>query len=149
MFRVLLLLTIAAGPVHAGPDRIVVHMGSHHAGADHRFEEVNPGLFLSWERPSGVTFSLGAFRNSYGRGSVAATVSKTVYQRQNSAVAVFSGLAHYPGNGGDIRHAIGDVVPLAGLQLHYRNVFLNIMPGDGDTVDAIFSFGVTLPFGTQ
>ncbi|NNE87487.1 MAG: hypothetical protein HKN27_05365 [Silicimonas sp.] len=149
MLRVLFCLMIAAGPVFAGPDRVAIHLGSHHAGATTEFEEMNPGLFLSWDRPHGVTVTVGAFRNSYGRGSVAATIAKTVFERNQTSAAVFTGLAHYPGNGSDIRHAVGDVVPLAGVQLRYRHVFMNIMPGDGDTVDAIFSFGVTLPLGNQ
>ena len=149
MLRVLICLVIAAGPVCAGPDRMAFHLGSYHAGATSEFEEVNPGLFLSWDRPNEVVLSVGAFRNSYGRGSVAATAAKVFYRGRNSAAAVFAGLAHYPGNGNDIRHAIGDFVPLAGLQLHYRSLFVNVMPGDGDTLDAIFSFGVTVPLGTQ
>lgn len=149
MLRVILCLMIAAGPAFAGPDRIAIHLGSHHAGATSEFEEVNPGVFLSWQRPNDVTLSVGAFRNSYGRGSVAATAAKTFYRRKSFAVSAFAGLAHYPGNGKDIRHAIGDFVPLAGLQLHYRQLFVNVMPGDGDTVDAIFSFGVTIPLNNQ
>lgn len=149
MLRVLICLVIAAGPVCAGPDRMAIHLGSHHAGATTEFEEVNPGLFLSWDRPNDVVLSVGAFRNSYGRGSVAATVAKVIHRSKNSAVAAFAGLAHYPGNGNDIRHAIGDFVPLAGLQFHYRHLFVNVMPGDGDTVDAIYSFGITIPLGTQ
>ena len=140
---------IAAGPASAGPDRVAIHLGSHHAGATFAFEEVNPGVFLSWDRPNDVTLSVGAFRNSYGRGSVAATAAKTIFRKKHTALAVFAGLAYYPGNGDDIRHAIGDIVPLAGLQLHYRRVFVNVMPGDGDTVDAIYSFGFTFPVGTQ
>jgi hypothetical protein len=149
MLRVVFFLMIAAGPVHAGPDRVAIHIGSYHAGTSTTFEEVNPGIFLSWDRQSDVTLSLGAFRNSYGRGSVAATAAKTIFRKENTAVSVFAGLAHYPGNGSDIRHAIGDFVPLAGFQLRYHRWFVNIMPGDGDTVDAIYSFGVTFPIGTQ
>lgn len=149
MLRVIAFLMIMAGPAMSGPDRVAIHLGSHHAGASAEFEEVNPGVFLSWDRPNDITLSIGAFRNSYGRGSVAATAAKTFYRGKNTAASVFAGLAHYPGNGNDIRHAIGDFVPLAGLQLHYRRMFVNVMPGDGDTVDAIFSFGVTVPLGTQ
>lgn len=149
MWRVLILVMIATGPAFAGPDRIAVHLGSYHAGATSEFEEVNPGIFLSWDRAHDVTLSVGAFRNSYGRGSVAVTAAKTVFKQKHTSAAVFAGLAHYPGNGNDISHAIGDFVPLAGVQFHYRHVFLNVMPGDGDTVDAIFSFGVTVPLGTQ
>lgn len=149
MLRVLFCVMIAAGSAAAGPDHVAFHLGSHHAGASHSFEEVNPGLFLSWDRPHGVTLSVGAFRNSYGRGSVAATVAKTIHTYREGAAAVFAGLAHYPGNGADIRHAIGDMVPLAGVQLRHRRLFVNIMPGDGDTVDAIMSFGITIPLNDQ
>lgn len=149
MLRVIFCVMIAAGSASAGPDRVAVHLGSHHAGASQTFEEVNPGVFLSWDRPGGITLSVGAFRNSYGRGSVAATIAKTVFSRREASAAVFAGLAHYPGNGDDIRHAIGDVVPLAGVQLRHRGLFMNVMPGDGDTVDAIFSFGVTIPLMAQ
>ena len=149
MLRVICCLMIAAGPVHAGPDRVAVHLGSHHAGTTTEFEEVNPGLFLSWDRPNGVALSVCAFRNSYGRASVAVTAARTFYRRKNSAVSGFVGLAHYPGNGNDIAHAIGDFVPLAGLQFRYRHVFVNVMPGDSETVEAIYSFGLTFPLGTQ
>ncbi len=149
MLRVFFCLMIAAGPVLAGPDRIAIHLGSHHAGATSDFEEVNPGIFLSWDRPNNVALSVGAFRNSYGRGSVAISAAKTFYRGKSTAAAVFAGLAHYPGNGNDIRHAIGDIVPIAGLQFDYRNLFVNVMPGDGNAADAIFSFGVTMPLNTQ
>lgn len=149
MIRVLIIVMIFAGPAFAGPDRLGVHLGSYHAGATRDFEEVNPGLFLSWDRPGGVTYSVGAYRNSYGRGSVSATVAKTILRSKSAGLGVFAGLAHYPGNGEDIRHAIGDFVPLVGLKMHYRRLFINVMPGDGDAVDAIFSFGITVPLGTQ
>lgn len=149
MIKILLIMFCAAGPVFAGPDRIALHLGSHHAGATTEFEEVNPGVFLSWDRPKNVTFSVGAFRNSYGRGSIAATAAKTFYRGENTAAAIFAGLAHYPGNGNNFSHAVGDFVPLAGLQFHYRNVFVNVMPGDGEVADGIFSFGITLPLHNQ
>lgn len=149
MIRILIIVMIFAGPAVAEPDRLGIHLGSFHAGATGEFEEVNPGLFLSWERPGGVTYSVGAYRNSYGRGSVAATVAKTILRSKTAGLDVFAGLAHYPGNGQNIRHAIGDVVPLVGLKMHYRQLFVNVMPGDGDAVDAIFSFGITVPLGTQ
>ena len=59
--------------------------------------------------------------------------------------AVFGGVAHYPENGSNFELSVGDVVVLGGVQMQYGPTFLQIIPGDGNQADAVFSFGLTAP----
>lgn len=127
----------------AGPDRLSIHLGSHHVNAQEEFEEFNPGLFVSWDRS--LSYTLGAFRNSYGDVSVAATVAYPLLRRDLYRLTAFVGWAHYPENGRKFRVHHGDVVPVAGLRLHYRSLFVQFLPGDGSVADAVLSFGVSIP----
>ncbi len=139
-----IFLLFAAVPAAAAPpDRISLHLGSHHIGAEREFEEVNPGIFFTWDRRLSYTF--GAFRNSYGDLSVAATVAYPLILEPHYRLDVFAGWANYPGEGRDFWISYGDVVPVAGLRFHYRNLFVQFLPADGDIVDGIVSFGVSLP----
>lgn len=140
---VVLFLVALAPALSAGPDRISVHLGSVHVNAQEDFEEFNPGLFLSWDRQLSYTF--GAFRNSYGDLSVAATAAVPILHRPTYRMQVFGGLAYYPDNGRNFRVNFGDVVPVAGLRLFYRNAFVQFLPGDGNQADAVFSFGFSFP----
>lgn len=147
----------------AGPDRASVLVGSHHANVQIEVEEVNPGLFLEWQidrtalafprlrpdlqrRPSVVG---GAFRNSFGDGAAALAVALPLFGEDAVQGDLFLGAAWYPGNGDQVTIAIGDFVPLGGLRLSYRNAFLLALPGDGETFDALFAFGLTFPLGSQ
>ena len=68
MIRAILISFVLAAPVHADPDRISILLSSYHVDAKQDFEQVNPGGFLTWEnRMGGLDYSLGAYRNSYGR----------------------------------------------------------------------------------
>lgn len=132
----------------AGPDRVSILTGSHHIGAAVSFEEVNPGVFITWEdRAAGLDYSLGAFRNSYGRGSVAALAALPVVSWRSGEVALFGGAALYPRDGRTFRAHLGDVVPVGGVQIRQGNSFVQIMPGDGRVADAVVSFGFTAILG--
>ncbi len=138
LVAVLSLTTSAA----AGPDRFSLLLGSKHIGAS-GFEEVNPGIFLTWERQ--FDFSLGLFRNSYGRPAVAAVAAYPLYQRGTFQLAVFGGTALYPVEGRRFRAHLGDFVPVAGVQARLGKAFVQVIPSDGQPVEAIFSFGMTFP----
>lgn len=143
MIRALILTLALAAPAHAGPDRVSILTGSRHIGTDYPFQEVNPGLFLTWEdRAFGLDYSLGAYRNSFGKLSVAATAALPLIDRDRFQIALFGGLAIYPGDGDKFLISAGDAVPVAGLQARYGNGFVQIMPGDGM---AIVAFGLTFP----
>lgn len=95
--RVFLLAALLAAPAMADPDRVSILLGSQHLGAALAFEQVNPGVFVTWEdRALGLDLSVGAYRNSYGRGSVAALAALPVLEWPAGQVAVFGGLALYP-----------------------------------------------------
>ncbi|MGR3514285.1 MAG: hypothetical protein ACU0GG_16105 [Paracoccaceae bacterium] len=164
MFRLIANFTamcLGFGTAFAGPDRASVLVGSHHANVQIEVEEINPGLFLEWQmdssafalpelrpdlqrRPSVVA---GAFRNSFGDGAAALAVALPVFGEDAVQGDLFLGAAWYPGNGDQVTIAIGDIVPLGGLRLSYRNAFLLALPGDGETFDALFAFGLTFPLG--
>lgn len=137
------LSLILASPATADPDRISILLGSQHPGANVSYEQINLGVFLTWEdRTWGLDYSVGAYRNSYGRASVAATAALPVIERGQLALAVFGGLALYPGNGQNFAVSAGDLVPIAGLQARLGHGFVQVMPGDGM---AVVAFGLTFP----
>jgi hypothetical protein len=127
----------------AAQDRVSVLIGSHHAGASQPFEGRNPGLILTWEDRGGLDLSVAAYRNSYGRTSVAALAGLPVAHWRGGAASVVAGLAWYPQDGRTFTVHAGDVVPLIGLQLRHRHAFLLILPGDGKAADAVIAAGIT------
>lgn len=133
---------LLAAPAGAGPDRVSILVGSHHIAANQAFEELNPGVFLTWEGRR-LDWTVGAFRNSYGRTSVAATAALPLWQAGDLRLEAFAGLAHYPVEGRTIRLHVGDLVPLGGLQLRWRNLFVQAIPLDGVVAAGVVSFGVT------
>jgi hypothetical protein len=145
--RLSVLATVAAlsaGPAAADPDRLSILLGSYHIGPAEEFEEINPGIFLTWE---GDTFdtTAGLFRNSYGRGALAITAAYPFYETGELQLSALLGAAYYPENGRNFRYHLGDVVPLGGLQLRLGPVFVQTFPGDGDEADGLLSFGLTVP----
>lgn len=133
-------------PAQADPDRVSVLLTSHHVAAKQSFEKVNPGIFLTWEdRAFGLDYSVGAYRNSYGRGSVAGIAALPLWQRDNTQVALFAGVGLYPKDGRNFGVHAGDFVPLVGIQIRHRNLFLQAMPGDGKYAAAVISMGLTFP----
>ena len=133
-----LLPTLAA----ADPDRVSLLVGTEHFGATREFNEFNPGVFLTWEGRA-LEYSVGAFYNSYEDISVMGAVGYDFEIMPEFEVGLFAGLALYPSEGDQFSHSIGDVVPLAGIQTRYRNVFAQLIPADGGSVDSILTFGLT------
>jgi hypothetical protein len=143
MLRLLALLDLlSAAPAGAGPDRVSLLVGSKHIAASQAFEEVNPGIFLTWERRR-LNWTVGGYRNSYGRTSVAATAALPLWQAGDLRLEAFAGVAHYPVDGRNFRFHAGDLVPLGGLQLRWRNLFVQAIPLDGGVAAGVLSFGVT------
>ena len=111
------------------------------------FDETNPGVFLTWEEANGsaLNVTVGVFENSYSRTATTVLASYPFMERGALELSVFGGVAHYPEDGRNFRVSIGDVVPIAGLQVQVGPTFVQVLPGDGDQADAVFSFGVTAP----
>lgn len=144
MYRTLLALFLClnATALNAGPDRFSVLLGSHHINGT-GFNEVNPGLFATWERER-TALSLGVFINSYERVSIAATSYLPLKTWKTGDAGVFAGLAHYPTNGRDFKtHLGGDVVFLGGLQLRQGYGFVQVVPMNADSAEGLISFGLT------
>jgi hypothetical protein len=140
-----LWLTLMGAVAHAGPDRVAIMLGSEHIGAD-GFEEVNPGVFLTWTEAAfqgRADITLGGFRNSYGDGSLAVSLAVPLVREQFWGIDAFSALAWYPGNGDRFEYALGDIVPIIGLQGRLGPTFVQFIPGGGNSIDATISFGLT------
>lgn len=136
---VTLLVTLAAPA--AAQDSATLLLGSHHVGATADFEEVNPGLILTWDRDP-LDWSIGVYRNSYGRQTVAGFASLPVMSGDLS-LSLVGGLAHYPGDGRHFAVHAGDWVPLIGVHLQAGPVSALIMPSDGKATDAVIAVGIT------
>jgi hypothetical protein len=125
----------------AGPDRISFLLGSNHVNATRDFQEINPGVFLTWER--GLNYSVGAYYNSYENISPIVSVGYDWEIATDFDLGLFGAVAIYPGDGDEFKYALGDVVPLIGAQARYKNVFIQFIPADGDSLDALFTLGLT------
>lgn len=147
--QVVLAVTLAISGVteaEAGPDQVSILLGSYHVGATRDFEEFNPGVILTWKEllwQNRLDVGFGIFRNSYGDASVVATTALPLVRNRNWGLDLFAALATYPGEGDQFSHSIGDVVPIAGLQARYRNVFVQAIPSGGNSVDATLTYGLT------
>lgn len=147
LFRLLCLALCLGTPALAEPDRVSILVGSYHINPGSEFDESNPGLFLTWEEAGGgpLNVSVGAFENSYGRGAAAVLASYPFFENDTIELSVFGGVAHYPEDGRNFAVSIGDVVPLAGVQMQIGPTFFQFLPGDGNEADAVVSFGLTAP----
>lgn len=128
----------------ADPDSVAVLLGSYHVNGS-GFEEFNPGVFVNWHGAAfggRVDLGFGGFRNSYDGFSAAVTSAYPLVRTQDWGLDLFAALAWYPGDGARFAHAIGDFVPIAGLQMRYRQVFVQAIPAGGDSVDATLSYGL-------
>lgn len=125
----------------AGPDRVSILLGSHHVNATRDFQEFNPGVFVTWER--NFNYSVGLYYNSYKKVSALASVGYDYEIAQDFDVGAFFAVALYPGDGDEFSVSAGDFVPLVGLQARYKNVFAQFIPADGDSLDSLFTFGLT------
>lgn len=140
-------LCFAAASPAAAQDRLSITLGSHHTDDSHDWEELNPGVFLTWEDTGPLDLSLGAFRNSFGGPSVAAVAALPLAEWQDGQLAVFGGAAWYPGHGDEFLVHAGDLVPMGGLQVRHGPVFVQLMPGKIEPPEAIVAFGITLRIG--
>ena len=132
----------------AGPDRLSVLLGSEHFGATREFQEFNPGVFLTWEERV-FDYSIGTFYNSYEDVSVLGAIGYDYEIAKELEVGVFAGVAYYPGEGDQFSVSAGDMVPVAGVQTRYRNLFAQWIPADGDSVDSVLTFGLTFELNKQ
>ena len=144
LFVLTIVSCLFASLAQAGPDWVSVLIGSKHVNANRSFEEVNPGVFATWVNPR-LHWTLGAYRNSYGRGSVSATVAAPVLRWDDGEASLFVGAALYPKDGRKFAAHIGDVVAIGGVQLRHKKVFMQALPLGGDWDKPVFSFGLTFP----
>jgi len=145
---VIALSASTAGACDYVPDRASILIGSKHVGWEGgQLNETNPGAFLTWECGKWSATS-GVFKNSYSNTSTALTASYDVLSGDGWAVSAFAGVAHYPGTGRDEVVSIGgsDVIAMGGLQARYKNVFVQAIPGDFETLDGIVAVGMTFGF---
>ena len=114
------------------PDRFSILLSSDHVGEDQELQEFNPGGFVTWHCNS-FELTAGGYLNTYGNHSNAAIVAYPVYENDWLTVSPFVGLATYPERADLQAFNFGDVVPLIGIQLQSGYVFLNLLPGSGQT----------------
>jgi hypothetical protein len=160
---VLSVTALLATPVVAGPDRYSLLLTSKHLGVGDeihayrfedikqtlyvrekmRFNEFNPGLFLTYEK-DGYDLTIGTFYNSYETISLSAFAAVPFYRTEDVSIDLFGGLAWYPSTGLTFPVTLADdVIPLAGLQGRYKNLFVQVIPSDGVAADVIVTAGVT------
>ena len=149
MIRETALIALLASPAVADVDRVSFMLGSHHEGGVHSFEEVNPGIFLTWEDVQGTNFDVttGVYSNSFGDTSVSLTASYDVIEWDNGAIAAFAGAAYYPAadviEGGWKYSYQERVMPLVGIQARHGNLYAQIMPLDKDFKGSVVATGFT------
>ena len=136
---------VLSTPAHSAPDRISFLLGSEHVNATRDFVEFNPGVFVTWERR--FDWTVGAYRNSFGRSTIAGTVAFPFASGEDWQIDLFAGAAWYPEDGRDFLISVGDIVPLAGIQGRWRYVFAQAIPQDGELADLVLSLGLTFPIG--
>ena len=105
-----------------GPDRVGVLLASKHIEARSDFNEINPGVILTWQ-PERLGASLALYRNSYDRTSVAGAVSFAVWKGElggfDSQLDVFAGAAWYPEDGRRFAVYVGDFIVSAGVSFPF------------------------------
>ena len=140
-------LVLAASAAGAGPDRVSLLFGSYHINARDDYDQLNPGVFLTWEGRFETT--LGVYRNSYGKIAESAQVLYPVANWKNGQLQVFAGIAHYPGDGDTVAVHLGDLIPIAGLSARWGNLFAVMIPCFCEGFDALVAGGVTFPIGQR
>lgn len=139
-------VSLGATQAGAGPDRFSVLLGSKHIGAS-GFHEVNPGFFATWEGRK-LGYSVGAYVNSYKRGSVALAAHLPLYQWDNGGISAFGGLAWYPGDAHRFRTRIGgDIVGIGGLELRHGHIYMQFLPNDAGGARGLVTLGLTWDVG--
>jgi hypothetical protein len=145
MFKTITIaLALITTPIHAGPNRVSITLGSQHVGSTYEFDNRNLGLFLSWGNTS-----IGVYHNSFSKTSVAVTQALPLIRKDDAEVNLFVGLSLYPGDGDKFVAHVGDVVLIGGVQARYENAFIQVMPGDGVNLDAVVTAGLTFELGKK
>lgn len=144
-------IALYAAPVSADilPDGYAVLLGSKHVNASVDFEERNFGIFATYDGEF-VDTRFGAYRNSFGEGSVALTFASDHLTASYGSfnVGLFSGGAYYPSGaeGSPIKLGDGNILPLIGLEFTHDDapLFVQLLPGDKELMgfDYLVSFGV-------
>ena len=142
MLKALAIAALLAPTVaSADPDRVYLLAGSKHLGTTAEFNEVNPGVFLTWELEY-VDVSVGTYLNSYSKQSYAASVAYPLLRGEGWSIDAFAGVATYYGTTNP------DIVPMAGLQARYGNLFAQYIPvPGGQHISGLLSFGMTFQLG--
>lgn len=143
MIKILFAFIFFCQPAFAGPDRVSILIGSKHFGGSN-FNEVNPGVLLTWEGPV-VDVTAGIFENSYGDMAPSVLASVPVLTWGTGEVSIFAGLAYYGQRAARMKYSAGGLIPVGGVQIRQGYGFLQVMPSDGKPVDAILAFGLTFP----
>ena len=131
-----------ASATQAGPDSYALLLGSKHLGSS-EFNEVNPGLFATWERKHSA-LSLGAYLNSHKRLSISATSYRPLARWRTGTAGLFGGIALYPENGRSLKtRLVGDVIFLGGVQITQGAFFAQIVPLTDRDSKGLLAFGLT------
>ena len=136
-----LISTAAGADCFERPDRISILLGSEHVNATTDYTEFNPGVFLSWDCES-IILTAGVYTNSFGDASPSALVSYPIIKTNDGSLAAFAGASYFPDvEGLDLGYS-GNVVPLMGMQLNYKNTFVQVLPGVEDSFDLLITAGL-------
>lgn len=143
------------------PDWASIQIGSKHvnmnapaARGGAGFNEFNPGLIFTWEdRWGGLNYSIGSFRNSFDEQSTLLAVSDLYPLGNQWYAGWFFGAADYGDTARNSRfwRVDSDWIPVAGLQVNYRNYYLQALPANdsADGFGMVFTFGVSFSLNPQ
>lgn len=157
-----LFLVVAPAPLLAEPftgdltpDRVYIPLASHHTVPPEKFgheawEEVNPGVILSWENvgPGNVLdLGVGVVRNSSGITSPTVSLGLVKGISEKIDLGVTGSLVYY-GRGGDFSdgHVGGGVFLVPALQARYDFSFGQLIPTPDGFVGL---FGLTFAIGDR
>lgn len=91
-YPILIIILVLASEARA--DYWTVSTSSYHMGTDAPLNEVNPGLFYTWEGELDTT--AGLFKNSYGDWSPIIMVSDEIAEWDRGALSWGVGVTYYP-----------------------------------------------------
>lgn len=139
------------------PDSIGMSLASYHVDIDPtrydrtEWNEFNPGLFLSWEdRFLGLNYSAGGFVNSYDKFATYIGASYFWAIAKDVELGPFIGIADYGENSRFFDTHIGnsDYIVIGGVQLNYKNAFIQYLPvaGSEGGLGGVFAVGLSFRF---
>lgn len=135
------------------PDRVYLPLASHHTMppetfGHERWQEINPGLILSWEnRGPGSVFDigLGVVRNSLGIVSPTVSLGVIGSISESFDLGVTGSLVYYGGSAKLQEGHIGNGVFLVpALQARYKSGFAQLIPSRDGAVGLV---GLTFAIG--